>query len=59
LPAVHWDWRVIDDQVLLFLDPAAKCQLLEQCTIEPTRRAVIDIFDGGPRRPRTPNLKGM
>ena len=36
-----------NDQVLLFLDPVAMCQLLEQDAIETTRRAVIDIFDGG------------
>ena len=38
--------RANDDQVLLFLDPVALCQLLEQRAIETPRRAVIDILDG-------------
>ena len=39
-------------------DPAAGRQLLEQCFVEPPRRAVIDVLDGGlavsqPSRPQS------
>ena len=34
-----------DDQILRLLDPTAGNQALEECTIETTGGAVIDIFD--------------
>ena len=34
-----------DDQILCLLDPTAGDQGLEECTIETTGGAVIDIFD--------------
>jgi hypothetical protein len=36
-----------DQQPAVLGDPAAPRQLLEQCFVEPPRRAVIDVLDGG------------
>ncbi len=39
--------RAAEDQVLVGIDPASACQLLEQGAIEATDSAVVDILDGG------------
>ena len=51
-------YRASDEQPAALGDPAARRQLLEQCFVEPPRRAVIDVLDGGlavsqPSRPQS------